>query len=128
AAAARPLPLRLAGERGRTGDPGAALPHLAKHPAEGGGLTMPRWLRTMGRWLDARLGLRESLGPLMDHPVPKSLLGPKGWWYVFGSASLTLLLLQILTGIGLAMVYVPSADRAYDTLLYLNYEQPLGWF
>src|ERR1700757_3906750 len=89
---------------------------------------MPRWLRTVGSWLDARLGLRESLRPLMDHPVPKSLLGPKGWWYVFGSASLTLLLLQILTGIGLALVYVPSADMAYDSLLYLNYEQPLGWF
>ena len=51
-----------------------------------------------------------------------------GWWYVFGSASLTLLLVQILTGIGLALVYVPSADKAYDSLLYLNYEQPLGWF
>src|SRR6266542_5408373 len=89
---------------------------------------MPRWLRAVGNWLDARLSLRESLGPVMNHPVPKALSGHKGWWYVFGSASLTLLLIQILTGIGLAMVYVPSADRAYDTLLYLNYEQPLGWF
>src|SRR5213593_2955577 len=92
---------------------------------------MPRWLRTVGTvggWLDARLGLRESLGPMMNHPVPASLLGPKGWWYIFGSASMTLLGIQILTGIGLAMVYVPSADRAYDSLLYLDYEQPLGWF
>ncbi len=51
-----------------------------------------------------------------------------GWWYVFGSASITLLMIQILTGIGLALVYVPAADKAYDSLLYLNYEQPLGWF
>ena len=51
-----------------------------------------------------------------------------GWWYVFGSASLTLLMVQILTGIGLALVYVPSADKAYESLLYLNYQQPLGWF
>ncbi len=51
-----------------------------------------------------------------------------GWWYVFGSASLTFLLIQILTGIGLAMVYVPSADDAYESLLYLDYHQPLGWF
>src|SRR5207237_9065205 len=49
-------------------------------------------------------------------------------WYVFGSASLTLLLIQIITGIGLAMVYVPSADKAYESLLYLNYDQPVGWF
>ena len=51
-----------------------------------------------------------------------------GWWYVFGSASMTLLMIQILTGIGLALVYVPAADKAYESLLYLNYEQPLGWF
>ena len=50
-----------------------------------------------------------------------------GWWYVFGSASMTLLVIQVLTGIGLALVYVPTADKAYESLLYLNYEQPLGW-
>ena len=51
-----------------------------------------------------------------------------GWWYVFGSASLTLLIVQIVTGIGLALVYVPAADKAYDSLLYLNYDVTLGWF
>ncbi len=51
-----------------------------------------------------------------------------GWWYVFGSASMTLLMIQVITGVGLALVFVPSADKAYDSLLYLNYEQPAGWF
>ena len=41
---------------------------------------------------------------------------------------MTLLLIQIVTGIGLALVYVPSADQAYESLLFLNYEQPFGWF
>jgi ubiquinol-cytochrome c reductase cytochrome b subunit len=86
-----------------------------------------KWLRAVGRWLEARLGLREVLLPMMRHPVPRGIAGPMGWWYVFGSASLTLLLLQILTGIGLALVYVPAADKAYESLLYLNYEQPWGW-
>src|SRR5947209_734700 len=89
---------------------------------------MKRWLRTLGEWFDARLGLRASLGPMLKHPIPKAVAGPKGWWYVFGSASLTLLMIQIVTGIGLALVYVPAADKAYDSLLFLNYEQPLGWF
>jgi ubiquinol-cytochrome c reductase cytochrome b subunit len=89
---------------------------------------MKQWLRASGEWLDARLGLRSSLGPLLSHPVPKAIAGPKGWWYVFGSASLTLLMIQIITGIGLALVYVPAADTAYESLLYLSYEQPLGWF
>src|SRR5580658_96433 len=65
---------------------------------------------------------------MLSHPVPKAVAGPMGWWYVFGSASLTLLMVQILTGIGLAMVYVPSASEAYTSLLYLDYQQPLGWF
>jgi len=39
-----------------------------------------------------------------------------------------LLLLQIVTGIGLSMVYVPSADQAYRSLQVLDYEQPWGWF
>jgi ubiquinol-cytochrome c reductase cytochrome b subunit len=79
-------------------------------------------------WFDARLRVRETLMPMMRHPIPKGAAGPMGWWYVFGSASLTLLVLQIVTGIGLALTYVPSADQAYRSLEYLNYEQPLGWF
>jgi ubiquinol-cytochrome c reductase cytochrome b subunit len=79
-------------------------------------------------WLEARLQLRESLLPMMRHPIPRGSAGPMGWWYVFGSASLTLLLLQILTGIGLALVYVPTAGEAHASLEYLNYQQPWGWF
>ncbi len=89
---------------------------------------MKQWLRALGEWLDARLSLRASLGPMLSHPIPKAIEGPKGWWYIFGSATVTLLMVQIVTGIGLALVYVPAADKAYDSLLFLDYEQPLGWF
>src|SRR5262249_58982966 len=96
------------------------------HPFEE--CAMMRWLRAVGNWFDARLRLRATLVPMMEHPIPREVAGPVGWWYVFGSASLTLLLLQILTGIGLALVYVPAADKAYDSLLWLNYDVTLGWF
>jgi len=89
---------------------------------------MGRWLRSVAGWFDARLGVREVLVPMVTHPIPKGAAGPMGWWYVFGSASMTLVVIQVLTGIGLSLVYVPTADRAYDSLLYLNYEQPAGWF
>jgi ubiquinol-cytochrome c reductase cytochrome b subunit len=89
---------------------------------------MIRTVRAIGAWFEARLCLRTSLGPMLTHPVPKSVAGPMGWWYVFGSASMTLLMIQIITGIGLALVYVPAADQAYESLLFLNYQQPLGWF
>src|SRR5216683_4895982 len=97
---------------------------LIPHPSS----LMRRWLRAAGNWLDARLSLRATLMPMLKHPIPRASAGPMGWWYVFGSAALTLLIIQILTGIGLALVYVPSADKAYDSLLYLNYDQWLGWF
>jgi ubiquinol-cytochrome c reductase cytochrome b subunit len=89
---------------------------------------MKRWLISVGNWFDARLCLRATLLPMMRHPIPREVAGPMGWWYVFGSASLTLLIVQILTGIGLGLVYVPTADKAYDSLLYLDYEVTLGWF
>jgi ubiquinol-cytochrome c reductase cytochrome b subunit len=89
---------------------------------------MMRWLRAVGNWFDARLRVRATLLPMMEHPIPREAAGPMGWWYVFGSASLTLLIVQVVTGIGLALVYVPAADKAYDSLLYLNYDETLGWF
>lgn len=78
-------------------------------------------------WFEKRLGLGETLGPMLAHPVPHQLTRPVGWWYVFGSATLTLFLVQIVTGICLALVYVPSAGEAWESLEYLNYEQPFGW-
>lgn len=89
---------------------------------------MKRWIQSIGHWFDARLGVSDVFLPMMRHPVPHQLEGGEGWFYVFGSASLTFFLIQIVTGIGLALVYVPAADKAYDSLLYLDYEQPLGWF
>lgn len=87
-----------------------------------------RWLRTLGLWFDKRLKARETITPMLMHPIPPSVAGPMGWWYVFGSASLTLFLMQVVTGIGLAMIYVPAADNVHASLLYLNDDHPLGWF
>jgi ubiquinol-cytochrome c reductase cytochrome b subunit len=71
---------------------------------------MKSWLQAIGDWFDARLGVREVFLPMMRHPVPRQLEGGEGWFYVFGSASLTFFLIQIVTGIGLALVYVPTTN------------------
>jgi ubiquinol-cytochrome c reductase cytochrome b subunit len=82
--------------------------------------------RSLGRWLEDRSGLEQLVkAHVLDHPVPRSTAS---WWYVFGSATLGLFLLQIATGICLALVYVPSADGAHASLLYLNDEAPFGWY
>jgi ubiquinol-cytochrome c reductase cytochrome b subunit len=85
-----------------------------------------RLLGIVGDWLDARVQFRSALLPVLKHPIPRGAAGPQGWWYVFGSASITLLAIQVVTGIGLALVYAPTADKAYESLLYLNNQQPLG--
>ena len=50
------------------------------------------------------------------------------WSYVFGSAASTVFILQFVTGILLALVYVPSAAEAWSSLQALNHEVALGWF
>jgi ubiquinol-cytochrome c reductase cytochrome b subunit len=81
--------------------------------------------KTIADWLESRLGLASTLGPLLRHPVPREV----GWAYVFGSATLALFIVQIVTGICLAFVYVPAPDQAYESLLKLNNNDEifLGW-
>jgi ubiquinol-cytochrome c reductase cytochrome b subunit len=86
---------------------------------------LARALRSVAGWLEERTGLGEALTPAVTHPVPRRTAS---WWYVFGSATLALFILQIATGICLALVYVPAADRAYDSLRYLNDQAAFGWY
>jgi ubiquinol-cytochrome c reductase cytochrome b subunit len=84
-------------------------------------------MKKLLKWLETRLNLKEAIAPMLLHPIPRGAAGRAGWWYVFGSASMTLLAIQVLTGIGLALVYVPSTAEAYASLVYLNEQQPAGW-
>jgi len=47
---------------------------------------------------------------------------------VFGSAALVVFILQIVTGILLALIYVPSGAEAWSSLQTLNHDVTLGWF
>jgi len=76
-------------------------------------------------WVEKRTGLIKPLGEMSSHPTPASATS---WWYVFGSAAMVLLMLQIVTGILLALVYSPSAGNAWHSLQFINHNLPLGWF
>ena len=82
-----------------------------------------RWITRTTVWFEQRLKLKAIWDATGGHLVPPDAK----WWYVFGSGTLMFFMIQIITGICLAFVYVPSADQAYASLEYLNYEQPLGW-
>jgi ubiquinol-cytochrome c reductase cytochrome b subunit len=84
-----------------------------------------RRLRAIGAWIDRRLQLAAPIGEMMRHRVPRSTAS---WYYVFGSVTFVLFLLQIATGICLAFTYVPSAAGAWNSLQTLNHDVAAGWF
>jgi ubiquinol-cytochrome c reductase cytochrome b subunit len=82
-------------------------------------------LRSIALWLEDRLHLMKLFQATGGHKVPPST---NSWFYVFGSGTLLCFILQIVTGICLAFVYVPSTSQAWTSLQYLNNQQFLGWF
>jgi ubiquinol-cytochrome c reductase cytochrome b subunit len=86
---------------------------------------MRRVIAQIGEWFDYRLKLAAPIEEIAGHRVPRSTAS---WFYVFGSAALTIFILQIVTGIMLAMIYVPSAAEAWNSLQALNHSVMLGWF
>jgi ubiquinol-cytochrome c reductase cytochrome b subunit len=79
--------------------------------------------RTAG-WIDDRLGISATLGPILSHLAPRDAR----WWYVFGSATLCAFMIQVVSGVALAFGYIPSATDAYPTLQFITHNAPFGHF
>jgi ubiquinol-cytochrome c reductase cytochrome b subunit len=69
----------------------------------------------LAKWLDQRTGINSLLHETLDEPIP----GGASWAYIFGSGLLFLFVSQIITGLFLALYYVPSADHAHTTVAYI---------
>ncbi|HEY3453839.1 MAG TPA: cytochrome b N-terminal domain-containing protein [Bryobacteraceae bacterium] len=76
------------------------------------------------RWLDRRTGLDSLLSEALDEPIP----GGARFAYVFGSALLFIFMSQVITGLFLALYYVPSADHAHITVSYITKAVTAGSF
>src|SRR6059036_1412320 len=75
-------------------------------------------------WFDRRAGINSLLHEALDEPIP----GGARLAYVFGSGLLFLFVSQVVTGVFLAMYYVPSADHAHTTVAYITKEVTGGSF
>jgi len=75
-------------------------------------------------WLNRRTGLDALLRAALDEPVP----GGARLAYIFGSGLLFIFLSQIITGVFLALYYVPSADHAHTTVAYITKSVTAGSF
>jgi ubiquinol-cytochrome c reductase cytochrome b subunit len=84
-----------------------------------------RVISRIGQWFDQRLQLAAPIRAATEHRVPRNTAS---WWYVFGSAALIVFCLQLVTGILLALTYVPSAGEAWNSLQALNHDITFGWF
>jgi ubiquinol-cytochrome c reductase cytochrome b subunit len=79
-------------------------------------------LSRLWTWIDDRAGLSDMVSVMLDHPVPVNAR----WLYVFGSATLFTFILQVITGVGLSLIYQPTSTTAYESLRYMTFQMPMG--
>src|ERR1700674_1764950 len=76
------------------------------------------------KWFDQRTGADQILRSSLDEPIP----GGARLAYVFGSALLFIFVSQFVTGICLALYYVPSAVTAHASVAYIVKKVAAGSF
>src|ERR1700726_3232851 len=80
--------------------------------------------RGLWGWIDRRTGVDALLRSALYEPIP----GGARFAYVFGSGLLFIFISQVITGIFLALYYVPSADHAHTTVAYITKAVTAGSF
>jgi quinol-cytochrome oxidoreductase complex cytochrome b subunit len=80
----------------------------------------------LSRWLRERVPVSgDQLRELTNEPVPNHL---KRWWFCLGGTPAYLFVVQIITGILLAIYYQPSPSTAYESVRRITDEVSYGWY
>jgi ubiquinol-cytochrome c reductase cytochrome b subunit len=75
-------------------------------------------------WIDQRFPLTKLWkDQVAEYYAPKNF----NFWYYFGSLALFILVIQLVTGIFLAMNYKPSAAEAFASVEYIMRDVNWGW-
>lgn len=80
-------------------------------------------------WLDERLDITPIWRDLADHEVPEHVNPAhhfSAFVYCFGGLTFFVVLIMILSGMFLAMYYVPDIINAYESVRYLQNEVAFG--
>ncbi|HUN52836.1 MAG TPA: cytochrome b N-terminal domain-containing protein, partial [Candidatus Sulfotelmatobacter sp.] len=76
------------------------------------------------KWIDYRLPIFTMMQhSALDYPTPKNL----NYWWNFGSLAGIVLVIQIITGIVLAMHYTPHVSMAFDSIQHIMRDVNYGW-
>ena len=78
----------------------------------------------LAKWLDQRLPLPRVIHDnFTSFPTPANL----NFWWTFGGILTVCLLIQIVTGIVLAMHYTPHSDHAFSSVQHIMRDVNYGW-
>jgi quinol-cytochrome oxidoreductase complex cytochrome b subunit len=69
------------------------------------------------RWVDERMGISDLTHQLLYEATPRR----GAWTYSLGSATLIIIVLQIVTGMFLLWTYVPSTTEAWESLNFIEH-------
>lgn len=78
----------------------------------------------MLNWVEERTGIVSMTNDFLTEDVP----GGASYWYVFGSATLFAMIIQIVTGIFLTFYYSPSVNTAWESTLFIYQKVNFGSF
>src|SRR4030081_4044366 len=76
------------------------------------------------QWLERRLPIGGLIHPsFIVYPTPRNL----NYWWTFGGILTFMLVLQIVTGVVLAMHYTPHVDMAFNSVEHIMRDVSFGW-
>jgi ubiquinol-cytochrome c reductase cytochrome b subunit len=84
----------------------------------------PRERSRFYRWFNERTGIRSIMRASLDEPIP----GGARLAYIFGSGLLFIFISQVITGLCLALYYVPSVESAHTSVAYITKQVAAGQF
>ena len=75
-------------------------------------------------WFNERTGVRSLMHASLDEPIP----GGARLAYIFGSGLIFIFISQVITGLCLALYYVPSVESAHTSVAYITKQVAAGQF
>ncbi|MEN3045875.1 MAG: cytochrome bc complex cytochrome b subunit [Candidatus Hydrothermales bacterium] len=81
-------------------------------------------MRKLIKGIDEKIGITEFYQKFLSgYMVPENL----NFWYTLGSVCIFFFLIQVVTGVLLLMYYIPSVDKAFESVLFITNNVPFGW-
>ena len=85
---------------------------------------IPQRMKPLLDWIDSRTGYRKLTQEVLYENIP----GGARWRYVWCSTLTFAFSIQVITGIFLWMAYSASAQTAWESVFYIQFEMAGGWF